>query len=165
MTAEVNRCGAATASGRPCRRQTSGGRCKQHPQPVAEMPAGSREPVPDPPDGLSPSASQLWWSVLESYELEAHELALLREACRTLSTCDELDQVMVEEGLITTGSRDQLVAHPAVGEARQYRLAFGRLVAQLRLPEGEDDGRRSTATGDGRPQRRGGARGLYAVTP
>ena len=122
-----------------------------------------RSDLPQPPDGLSETAVRQWWAVVEAFEVEAHEEALLREACRTLSTCDELAAVLDAEGLVTEGSKGQRVAHPALVELRQQRLALARLYASLRLPESDEDGRPSRATRSGRPQRRGAARGLYAL--
>lgn len=107
-----------------------------------------------PPDGLSDAATELWEWVTGTFMLDEHEAALLREACRTVTTLDELAVVIAEDGATTAGSRGQTVAHPALTEARQQRLALARLLAALRLPEGEQEGR---------PQRRGGARGFYAV--
>jgi hypothetical protein len=164
MGTDTGLCGALTGSGRPCRRRgVEGGRCGQHP-------VSGREGLPAPPGGLSSAALALWWSILagegadhDGYELEAHELALLREAVRAQSRCDVLDAVIAAEGPTSTGSKGQAVVHPALIEARQTQLTLARLVAALRMPQGEDDGRRSTATNDGRPQQRGGARGLYAV--
>jgi phage terminase small subunit len=158
MTTQRPRCEGTTTTGRQCRRPASdAGRCAQHPAPPV------RDTLPQPPDGLSSAAVALWFSVLEDYELEEHERALLAEACRTLTTCDQLAALVDVEGLTTKGSQGQTVTHPAVAEARQQRLALARLIAQLRLPEGEEDERPSRATSDGRPQRRGGSRGLYAV--
>ena len=128
---------------------------------TAESP--DRATLPQPPDGLSEAAVRQWWAVVEAFELEAHEEALLREACRTLSACDELAEVVEADGPTTTGSKGQTVVHPALAELRQQRLALARLYASLRLPESEDDERPSRATRSGRPQRRGAARGLYAV--
>jgi hypothetical protein len=149
-------CSAVTRQGRPCRASAgAGGKCPRH----------RRQGLPTPPRGLSETAEGLWWWVLagegadhDGYELDAHELGLLREAARTLSRCDELAGVLEAEGLTTTGSKGQTVAHPALAEVRQQQLAYGRLVAQLRLPEGEDDDGKAS-----RPQRRGGPRRPYAL--
>ncbi|TVR25384.1 MAG: hypothetical protein EA387_04155 [Nitriliruptor sp.] len=119
--------------------------------------------MPQPPDGLSEAALRQWWAVCEAFELEAHEEALLREACRTLTTCDDLAALLEVEGLTSEGSTGQRVVHPALLELRQQRLTLARLYASLRLPESDEDDRPSRATRSGRPQRRGGARGLYAV--
>lgn len=109
---------------------------------------------PKAPDGLDASGRELWLSVVEDYELEAHERLLLLQACRCV---DRLDRLAVEEvaGPITVASRQgDPIANPALVEARQQSLAFARMLASLRLPSGEDAGR---------PQRRGAARGSYGV--
>lgn len=93
----------------------------------------------------------------------SHEEALLRETCRTLSTCDALAEVLEVEGLTAKGSTGQPVVHPAVSELRQQRLALARLYASLRLPEGDQDERPTQQTRTGRPQRRGAARAMYGI--
>jgi len=40
-----------------------------------------------------------------------------------------------QEGTTVLGSTGQVRVHPAFGELRQYRLALGRLLAQLNLPD------------------------------
>jgi hypothetical protein len=49
--------------------------------------------------------------------------------------------------------------HPAVIEARQQRLTLARLLAALRLPAGDEQ----DVQPNRRPQRRSGARGVYAM--
>ncbi len=85
--------------------------------------------------------------MLGRFELDEHELALLREAVRTASQLDALDAEVRAAGVLLDGK-----AHPALVEARQQRIVLARLVASLRLPE-DDAGVR--------PQRRGAARGSY----
>ncbi|MBS3939340.1 MAG: hypothetical protein KG028_00090 [Actinobacteria bacterium] len=151
----------------------------------------TRDPtLPQPPAGLSPAAEDLWWSVidLEKLDLKDHELSLLREACRSQSTLDGLDEIVKRHGLLTADGQGTVKVHPAVIEARQLRLALARLLASLRLPVGlqaHDEAqpatgvarpeqrpaaasngnasRASDAAADGRPQRRGAARGLYLM--
>lgn len=107
-----------------------------------------------PPKGVGPSGRALWRDVLGKYELEEHELALLREACRTVDDLDALSGIVGDEGM-TVGAR----VHPAVVEARQLRIALARLIGALRLPAGDEDD-----PGQGRrPQRRVGARGVYSL--
>jgi hypothetical protein len=110
--------------------------------------------VPSAPKGAGPSGLALWRDVLGKYELEEHELALLREAVRTVDDLDALAAVTARDG-VTLGAR----VHPALVEARQLRIALARLVGSLRLPAGDED---DQAAGR-RPQRRVGARGVYAV--
>lgn len=106
---------------------------------------------PAPPKGTSASGRELWRQVIGRFELDAHEVGLLREAVRTLTDLDALADVIAREGVMLPDGR----VHPAVVEARQQRIAAARLIAALRLPEDPAD--------DGRPQRRGGARGVYAL--
>jgi hypothetical protein len=113
---------------------------------------------PSPPKGTQASGRRLWRAVLDQFELDEHELALLREAVRTVDHLDALADILAEQGLVIetkTGAR----AHPALVESRQLRIALARILAALRLPDGEagdeSQGRR--------PQRRVGARGLYAI--
>jgi hypothetical protein len=99
----------------------------------------------------------LWSSVVADWELEEHELALLREAVRTVDQLDVLAAIVERDGPVVetkTGPR----AHPALVESRQLRIALARLLAALRLPDGVagDESQR-------RRQRRVGARGVYSL--
>lgn len=111
----------------------------------------TRKRPPSAPKGASASGRELWRQVLGRYELDAHELGLLREAVRTLSHLDDLADVVAAEGVMLPDGR----VHPAVIEARQQRITAARLIAALRLPEDASD--------DGRPQRRGAPRGVYSL--
>lgn len=104
--------------------------------------------VPSAPKGTGPAGRALWRDVVGTFELDAAELGLLREAVRTTDALDALNAVVAADGVLdpTTGK-----AHPALVEARQQRMALARLVASLRLPDDNDD----------RAQRRGAARGTY----
>lgn len=94
----------------------------------------------------------MWADVLTRFEVDEHELALLREACRTVDQLDVLAGMLADEGLILVDK-----PHPALVESRQLRIVLTRLLASLRLPD----------EAMVRPQRRGAARGAYqaAVTP
>ncbi len=107
-----------------------------------------------PPKGAGPAGRALWRDILGKYELEQHEQALLREAVRTVDDLDGLAAVVAAEGM-TVGTR----VHPALVESRQLRIALARLLGALRLPAGDEV---DQAPGR-RPQRRAGARGVYAV--
>lgn len=110
--------------------------------------------VGSPPKGAGPSGRALWSDVVSKYDLEEHELALLREACRTVDDLDSLAAVSAAEGM-TLGTK----VHPAVVEARQLRIALARLLGALRLPAGDEDDQSAGR----RPQRRVGVRGPYAI--
>lgn len=110
--------------------------------------------IPSAPKGSGPSGRALWRDVLAKYELEQHELALLREAVRTVDQLDELAGAVAADGAMVDGK-----VNPGLVEARQLRIALARLLGALRLPAGDEE---DQAAGR-RPQRRVGARGVYAI--
>ena len=111
-----------------------------------------------PPVGLGSDARELWSSVMEGFELEEHERALLVEACRTVDLLGKLEDEVRRDGPLIDSSQG-LRAPPAATEARQQRIALARLLAPLRLPSGEEGDQQAGA----RPQRRAGARGVYGI--
>lgn len=115
-----------------------------------------KESVPRTPAGAGAAGRRLWRAVLAEYEFEEHELALLREAVRTVDQLDALAAVVEADGLMVDGPTGVRM-NPAAVEARQLRIALARLLAALQLPAGEDDGDATSR----RPQRRVGARGVY----
>jgi len=115
--------------------------------------------IPTAPRGTRAPGRRLWRAVLEEYSLEEHEMALLREAVRTVDLLDELDGLVRRDGALQD-SPQGLRAHPAAVEARQQRIALARLLAALRMPAGAGD---DVQAGARRPQRRAGARGTYGI--
>lgn len=110
------------------------------------------------PAGLGTDALALWSSVVDVFDLEEHERALLVEACRTVELLSKLDGEVRRDGP-TIDSSQGLRAHPAAVESRQQRIALARLLAALRLPAGEAGDQQAGA----RPQRRTGVRGTYGI--
>jgi hypothetical protein len=113
---------------------------------------------PRPPAGLRAPGRRLWASIIDSYDLDEHELALVVEAVRTVDLCDTLDAAVRKDGPLIE-SPQGLKAHPAAVEARQQRIALARLLAALRMPAGEG----ADQAQDRRPQRRGGVKGVYQI--
>lgn len=111
--------------------------------------------TPKPPTGTSEAGRRLWCAVVAEYELDEHELALLREAVRTVTLLGELDAAVRRDGALLDTAKGPR-AHPAVVEARQQRITLARLLAALRMPA-------DVQHGDGRPQRRTGVRGPYRL--
>ena len=111
------------------------------------------ERKPAAPKDAGPAGKRLWAAVVDEFVLEEAELLVLREATRTVDELDRLNALARREGLVVKGRYGPRL-HPTVVEQRQLRIALARLVAALRLPLG-DDGKE--------PQRRVGARGVYAV--
>ncbi len=111
-----------------------------------------------PPPSTRAPGRRLWSSVLDDYELDEHELALLREAVRTVDLLDLLDAEERDDGPMVDTPHGRK-PHPAAVEARQQRITLARLLAALRLPAGEDGDQQAGA----RPQRRVGVRGAYGI--
>ncbi|MUL39707.1 hypothetical protein FZ103_00680 [Streptomonospora sp. PA3] len=110
--------------------------------------------VPSPPNGAGASGRKLWCSIVEDYDLDAHEELLLVQAVRCVDRLDEMAAALAEAPLTATNRHGDEVPHPLLVESRQQSITLTRLLASMRLPSGEDDGAR-------RPQRRGAARGAY----
>ena len=103
------------------------------------MPRKATSP-PRPPDGLKQSGRALWRAVMADYEVTKPEGAILREACRTADSLDDLQALLQDEGLTSETSQGKRI-HPALAELRQQRIALARLFAALHIPTGEDAGR------------------------
>lgn len=111
-----------------------------------------------PPPRTRAGGKRLWRAVVHDYELDQHELCLLREAVRTVDQLDQLAAVLAADGpMVTTPTGPRV--HPALVESRQLKIALARLLAALRLPGGEVGDRQSGA----RPQRRVGVRRPYGI--
>ncbi len=113
--------------------------------------------APAPPKGAGAEGRRLWRAVVTNFELEEHERVLLREAVRLVDLLVGLQAAIDREGSVIAGPKGDVRVHPAVVEARQSRLALARVLAVLRLPEGEE------TEAMRRPQRRAGARGVYQL--
>jgi len=112
--------------------------------------------IPSPPASAGESGRRLWADVIGQYDLEEHELILLREAVRCVDLLDTL-AAMVEADGVMVESASGTKMHPAMVESRQLRIVLARTLAALRLPAGEE----GEATR--RPQRRVGVRGVYEM--
>jgi hypothetical protein len=94
---------------------------------------------PSIPAGIGDRGGRFWASVTGVYQLNVDELELLTETCLTLDDLDALRQVIAEEGTTVEGSKGQTRTHPALTEMRQTRIGLGRLLAQLALPDPDDE--------------------------
>ena len=104
------------------------------------MPTTPRKKPPRPPThphGLRARGGAFWSEAIVSYELSGSELELLVEACRLLDEVEALHDAIGAGGLTVAGAAGQPRIHPAVAEVRQHRLALGRVLAQLQLPDDE----------------------------
>ena len=102
------------------------------------------------PAGLGEHGAALWGSVLDDvptgWTLDRRELAILELAARQADDLALLEAVIERDGAMSVGSTKQAVVHPALLEARLARLAIGRLLGQLGLPD--ETGARGTAASD-----------------
>lgn len=105
-----------------------------------------------PPKFTRLSGEALWLAVLNRYELEQHELLILREIVRCVDDLDRLANVTGKQGAITAAGD----IHPAVAEARQMRMTLATLISALRLPAENEDDQASMR----RPQRRPAVRSV-----
>lgn len=101
-----------------------------------------------PPRGTGAAGRELWRAISGSFELEEHERMILLQATVIADRIRQLDSCVVRDGVLLGDH-----VHPALIESRLQRLALGRLLAVLRLPDKEDH----------RPQRRGGFRTAYRL--
>ncbi|BBY52940.1 hypothetical protein MKOR_01910 [Mycolicibacillus koreensis] len=93
--------------------------------------------TPAAPRGLKAAGRRLWRSTVERFVLAEHELVLLREACRTADALDALQSHVDSEGVLDESPQGRR-AHPALVEIRQQRALFGRILAQLGVPTGDE---------------------------
>ena len=87
--------------------------------------------------GLKGPGTAFWRSIVDSFDLESHENALLIEACRTVDALADLDASIQRDGAILDTEHGPRV-HPAVIESRLQRVALARLLDALKLPREED---------------------------
>lgn len=87
-----------------------------------------------PPAGLGRAGRALWRDIAAEFELDVRELAVLAAACRQADDVARLEALIEEQGAVVTGSAGQPKLSPAFAEVRQGRLALGRLLGDLALP-------------------------------
>lgn len=86
------------------------------------------------PEGLAARGRRFWSNVAEVYDLGEGERELLEEACRALDLADQLHRVVLVDGPMTTGSRGQKVAHPALNQLHSIRNVLAKLLSSLDFP-------------------------------
>jgi hypothetical protein len=72
-------------------------------------------------------------------ELDEREEAILGLAARQARDIGALEADIKARGYLVEGSRGQEVLNPSIAELRQSRLALGKLLGQLDLPESTRD--------------------------
>ena len=101
------------------------------------------EESPKPPDGLETAGRRLWDSVAASFVMNAGELEILRQACRTSDEITSLEAELRGSSLVVAGYAGQPRPNPLLKIIQDHRLLLRRLVDSLALPdEGEEAGLR-----------------------
>jgi hypothetical protein len=105
------------------------------------------------PEGTKAAGQQLWDSVLETFDLEEHELLILRQAVHTADLIEAMKAELGDKLLADSGAK----VHPLIPELRLQRVTLGRLLAALRVPLSDD-------SEQNRPQRRAPFRAGHPAT-
>jgi phage terminase small subunit len=93
------------------------------------------EKLPRPPANLGKAGRSFWRQIVAAYDASPAELAQLAMACVTLDEIEALEAALRDQPIVATGPRGGLRVHPAVVALRNHRLAFGRIMAALSLPD------------------------------
>jgi phage terminase small subunit len=97
------------------------------------------KPSVKPPGGLEASGRALWRAVTAEvpgdWQLDARDLAILEAACRQADDVAALEAAVSRDGVMVEGAAGQRRLNGAVSELRQARLALGRLLGQVDLPD------------------------------
>ena len=90
------------------------------------------------PASWSDSAKETFVQIeAEHPDMDATSLAILSEACNLLASADLMQERVDLDGLLTTGSQGQLVAHPLISEVRQARVQALAALKALGLARGQ----------------------------
>jgi P27 family predicted phage terminase small subunit len=107
-----------------------------HPLPHRGLRAPS---LPAAPRHLrSREARRLWRSTVKDFALEAHQLALLESACKSLDRLVEAREQIDRDGITVKDRFGQLREHPATKIERDSRIALARLLRELQLTDEAD---------------------------
>lgn len=95
--------------------------------------APDEPPAPEAPDHLSERSAAFWRGVVADYELDGHDLELLRRACETMDRADTAREAIDTDGLMVADRWNQLKAHPAAAVERQATNLLRLLLRELDL--------------------------------
>ena len=98
------------------------------------------------PKHLSRSSAALWRRIQREFDLEPHEIPLLKAFCESVDRAEEARRAVADEGAYYHDFRQQPKPHPALREERDSRLAASRLLRELRLAKRKSTEERSTET-------------------
>ncbi|CAN5529720.1 hypothetical protein BH10ACT1_BH10ACT1_33310 [soil metagenome] len=93
------------------------------------------DPELTPAPGHLARSTALWESIVGAYEMDGHQLELLRRLCEAADTADQARALVAADGLTTLDRFGQLKSHPAVAIERDARIGVARLMRELRLED------------------------------
>jgi hypothetical protein len=88
-----------------------------------------------PPESLKSRGPgrRFWREVTDAYHLSPDETEVLKRACHVLDRIAELQRV-ADVGVVSKGSKGQVVVNPAFRELRLQEALLARLLAQVEFP-------------------------------
>jgi P27 family predicted phage terminase small subunit len=103
-----------------------------------------------PPSHLQAATKRWWQAVHEAYELEEHHARLLQMACEAWDQAQEARAALRKHGPTYNDRFGQPRSRPEVAIERDSRLAFCRILRELRLDIQPDDDPRPPDLNGGR---------------
>jgi phage terminase small subunit len=94
---------------------------------------------------LSQEATAWWKTTVESFELDAHHMRLLRLACEAWDRSQQAREIIARDGLTYNDRFGAPRARPEVAIERDSRLAFARLLREIGLDVAEPEAPRPNA--------------------
>ena len=91
------------------------------------------DPLPEPPEHLGPEATYYWCRTVETFDLELHQLRLLRMLCECWDTMQRARAVISELGETYLDRWEAPKSRPEVAILRDARSQYLKLHGELGL--------------------------------
>ena len=102
------------------------------PQPAAVLNYSTCN-LPEPPAHLSEESAAWWRAVCSDFDLEPHQLCLLRAACESWDRAQQAREQVSERGLTFEAANGDLKTNPCVAIERDARRLFTQILRELDL--------------------------------
>lgn len=117
--------------------------------------------APPPPENAGPAGERLWRNTLSEYTLSGADLEILRQCVLMADELADLEPLVRRLGPIIKDRDGLPVASPASVQHRLLSIAYGRLLACIRVIA--DVAEDTDPLAGRRPQHRSGVRGTYQL--
>jgi phage terminase small subunit len=104
-----------------------------------------------PPGHLKPATRRWWLAICANFELEPHHERLLTLAGTAWDRAEDARAAIDTHGAVYVNRHNEPRVRPEVAIERDARLAFARLLRELRLDVAADDDVRIPPLNGGRP--------------